>query len=35
VTIAAQSPQNRAYEGESFSFDAPVGDIVALARKLI
>ncbi|MBM3551860.1 MAG: glycosyltransferase family 61 protein [Alphaproteobacteria bacterium] len=35
VMIAAESPQNRAYEGESFSFDAPVGEIVALARKLM
>jgi hypothetical protein len=35
VMIAAESPQNRAYEGESFSFEAPVDDIVALARKLM
>ncbi len=35
VMIAAQSPENRAYEGESFSFDAPVGEIIALARKLM
>ncbi len=35
VMIAAESPQNRAYEGESFSFDAPVREIVALARKLM
>ncbi|MGD9657549.1 MAG: DUF563 domain-containing protein [Methylocystis sp.] len=35
VMIAAESSQNRAYEGESFSFDAPVDEIVALARKLM
>lgn len=35
VMIAAESPENRAYEGESFSFDAPVGEIIALARKLM
>ncbi len=35
VMIAAESSKNRAYEGESFSFDAPVREIVALARKLM
>lgn len=35
VMIAAASLRNRAYEGESFSFDAPVSEIVALARKLM
>lgn len=35
VMIAAASRQNRAYEGESFSFDAPADEIVALARRLM
>jgi hypothetical protein len=33
--IAAESPQNRAYEGESFFFDAPVDESVALVRQLM
>jgi len=35
VTIDASSPENRAYEGESFAFEAPVEEIVALARSLM
>lgn len=35
VMIEASSPENRAYEGETFSFVAPIGEIVALARTLM
>lgn len=35
VMIDAASPQNRAYAGEYFEFDAPVAEIAALAQSLL